>query len=105
MSPKRGFRLSSTLTAFPTAAHTSNPAPLSLTAWSLPANSKLLSLRSGGLLERQGNSKDGEEYIDTGFVLGKLCHPKSFTRSFASDLLAVLIIMTGGGSWSLEPIS
>lgn len=81
MSPKRGgFRLSSTLTAFPTAAHTSNPAPHSPTAWSLPANSKLLSLRSGDLLERQGNSKDGEEYIDTGFVLGKLCHPIKFYK-------------------------
>lgn len=58
MSPKKAFRLSSTLTASPTAAHTSNPAPHSPTAWSLPANSKLLSLRSGDLLERQGNSKD-----------------------------------------------
>lgn len=74
MSPKREFRLSSTLLALPTAAHTGSPAPHSLAAWSLPANSKLLSLRSGELLEGQGNSKGREEYIDTGVFLGKLCH-------------------------------
>lgn len=57
MSSKKGFRLSSTLTSFPTAAHTSNPAPHSQTAWSLPANSKLLSLRSGDLAGEAGKQQ------------------------------------------------
>ena len=57
MSPKKEFRPSSTVLALPAAAHTGSPAPHSLTAWSLPANSKLPSLKFGDLLEGGGRAE------------------------------------------------